>query len=199
MQRKTFDILLTAVGGAVTIVLFVAGGLLMWGYTFAHNNVHDQLAQQQIFFPPKGSPALASPEIGPYLNQYAGQQVLTGPQAQTYANHFIAVHLSEMPYKGVYSQASAALQKDPTNTQLQDTVNTIFKGTTLRGLLLEAYGFSVVGQIALVAGISAFAMGVVMLILTLSGVWHLRKVDPKETLLHDEASHPEGSQAPAMA
>src|SRR6266508_1642534 len=75
------------------LVLLVSGGLLFWGYSFANNSVHDQLAAQKIFFPPKGSDALKPPEIGRYLNQYAGQQLTTGAQAQAYANHFIAVHL----------------------------------------------------------------------------------------------------------
>jgi hypothetical protein len=119
----------------------------------------------------------------PSVSQYAGQQVLTGQQAKVYANDFISVHLSEMPYGGVYSKASAAAMKDPTNAQLATTVNTIFKGTTLRGLLLEAYGFSVMGGIAFVAAIAAFVMGFVTLVLTGLGFWHLRKVSPAETIL----------------
>ena len=190
MQRKTFDLILTAIGGVVAIVLFVAGGLLMWGYSFAHSNVHDQLAEQQVYFPPKA--AFDNPKAGteitpsmiPSVSQYAGQQVLTGPQAKVYANDFIAVHLTEMPYGGVYSKASAAAIADPNNAQLATTVNTIFKGTTLRGLLLEAYGFWVMGQIALIAAIASFAMGVIALVLTGLGVWHVRKVSPEQTLFH---------------
>jgi hypothetical protein len=203
MQRKTFDVILTAIGGAVTIVLFIAGGLMMWGYSFAHSNVHDQLAQQQIFFPPAS--AFAHPKAGseitpsmiPSVSKYAGQQVLTGAQAKVYANDFISVHLSEMPYGGVYSKASAAAMAAPNNTQLQNTVSTIFKGTTLRGLLLEAYGFSVMGQIALVSAIVAFAGGLVMLVLTGFGVWHLRKVSPAETLLHEAAAQTVEGAIPA--
>ena len=33
----------------------------------------------------------------PSVSQYAGQQLLTGPQAEACADHFIAIHLSEMP------------------------------------------------------------------------------------------------------
>ncbi|MBS2966788.1 hypothetical protein KGA66_27375, partial [Actinocrinis puniceicyclus] len=81
MRRKTFD-LLASLGGIVLVVtLLIAGALATWGYSFADDNVHSQLAQQQITFPAKGSPALASKEIGPYLDQYAGQQLTTGPQA----------------------------------------------------------------------------------------------------------------------
>src|SRR5215475_6722836 len=141
MRRKTFDIILSSVGGVLVVVLVAAGGLLMWGYSFASGSVRDQLAAQQIYFPAAGSQALASPQIGPYLNQYAGQQLTTGAQAEAYADHFIAVHLSEVAGGKTYAQVSALAQADPTNTQLQGQVNTLFKGETLRGLLLDAYAF----------------------------------------------------------
>jgi hypothetical protein len=57
----------------------------------------------------------------PYLARYAGQQVLTGPQAEAYADHFIAVHLSEMPYRGVYSTISAATPRLPGQRQAATT------------------------------------------------------------------------------
>ena len=187
MRRKTFDTLLTAGGVVVTIVLVLAGVLLMWGHNFANDNVHSQLAQQQIFVPAKGSSALASPKIGPYMNRYAGQQVLSGPAAKAYADHFIAVHLSEMPYGGVYSKVSAAAMAAPTGTPqataLAATEATVFQGTTLRGLLLEAYAFWEMGQIALIGAIVSFAGAALMLILSLLGFWHLRKVTPEEEVL----------------
>jgi len=176
MRRRTFDIILSSVGAVVTIVLLVAGGLLMWGYTFANNNVHDQLSAQQIYFPAAGSDALKSPEIGPFLNQYAGQKLTTGAQAEAYADHFIAVHLKEIAGGKTYSQVSAQANADPSNTQLQAQANTLFKGETLRGMLLNAYAFWKVGQIALFAAIAAFAGALVMLVLTLLGYAHLRKV-----------------------
>ena len=119
MRRKVFDILASLGGLLIVVMLLVAGGLAMWGYSFANSSVHTQLAQQQIVFPAKGSAALASPKIGPYLNQYAGQPLTTGTQAKAYADHFIAVHLSEMPNGGVYSKVSAAAQADPTNAALE--------------------------------------------------------------------------------
>src|SRR5213078_4787801 len=146
----------------LTVVLLAAGGLLMWGYSFANSNVHDQLVAQQIYFPPAGSDALKSPEIGPYLNQYAGQQLTTGAQAEAYADHFIAVHLKEVAGGQTYAQVSGKALADPTNAQLQGQVNTLFKGETLRGLLLNAYAFWKVGQIALYAGIVSFIGAAVM-------------------------------------
>lgn len=187
MRRKVFDLLASAGGVVFVVVLLVAGALLMWGYSFANSNVHNQLAQQQIVFPAKGNAELANPKIGPYLDQYAGQQLTTGPQAQAYGNHFIAVHLSEMPYGGVYSKISAASKANPNNAKLAALVQTSFQGTTLRGLLLEAYGFWTFGQIALWAGIAAFASAGVMALLVGFGFWHARRVpESAEFLAHAE-------------
>ena len=166
------------------------------GGNFANSNVRSQLAQQQITFPAKGSKALASAQIGPYLNQYAGQQVLSGPQAKAYADHFIAVHLSEMPYKGVYAKVSAAAMADPNNAALKAQVQTVFQGTTLRGLLLEAYAFWQMGQIALIGAIVSFIMAAVLLVMTGFGFWHLRRVDPAQELMPQRRS---ASPAPAVA
>ena len=176
MRRKVFDVLASLGGLVVVVVLLVAGGLAMWGYSFANSSVHTQLAQQQIVFPDKGRKDLASPKIGPYLNQYAGQQLTTGAQAKAYADHFIAVHLSEMPLGGVYSKVSAASRANPSDTALAAEVQTSFRGTTLRGLLLEAYAFSVFATIALWAAISSFVMAGVLLILVGLGFWHSRQV-----------------------
>src|SRR5665213_2119131 len=182
MQRKVFDVLASAIGVLVVVVLLVAGGLLMWGYSFANSNVHSQLAEQQIVFPTQA--AFAHPVVGSEItpsmvgtvSTYAGQPLVTGQQAQIYANDFIAVHLQEIGGGKTYSQLSAEAQADPTNTVLAGQVATVFKGTTLRGLLLEAYAFSTFGQIALVASIISFVLAGVMLVLTLLGLLHLRRV-----------------------
>ena len=169
-RRKIIDKILTSFGVIITIVLLAVGGLSWWAYSFTSSNVRNELASQKIYFPPLGSPALASPQIGPYLNQYAGQQLLTGPQAKAYANHFIAVHLSEVAGGKTYAQVSTAAQADPTNAQLKQQAQTLFQGETLRGLLLgDAYAFSTVGQIAKDAAIIMFAAGGVMLVLVLLG------------------------------
>jgi hypothetical protein len=190
MRRKTFDILASLGGVLIVVTLAIAGTLATWGYNFANNDVHNQLSQQQITFPAKGSAALASPQIGPYLNQYAGQQLTTGPQARAYADHFIAVHLSEMPYGGVYAKLSAAAQADPTNTTLKTQVQTSFQGTTLRGLLLEAYAFSVFATIALWAAIASFSLAFLMLILVGFGFWHARRVPADVEILVHPATAP---------
>ncbi len=185
MRRKVFDLLASIGGVAVVLMLLIAGGLSMWGYSFADSSVHSQLAQQQIAFPAKGSADLASPKIGPYLDRYAGQQLTTGPQAKAYADHYIAVHLSEMPYGGVYSQVSSASRAAPNNAALTAEVQTSFQGTTLRGLLLEAYAFSVFATLALWAAIASFALALLFAVLVGLGIRHARRVpDSAELLTH---------------
>src|SRR5664279_3845906 len=182
MKRKTFDALLTSVGLVLAIILLCAGGLLTWASSFIGDQVKTQLSEQQIFFPPKG-PATASPEIGPYLNQYAGQQLLTGQQAEAYADHFIAVHLKEIGGGQTYAQLSTKAQANPTDTKLAGTVSTMFKGETLRGLLLNAYAFGTMATIAGIAAICAYVTGLVMLILGGLGLWHARRVEPTKEIL----------------
>ncbi|HLY47671.1 MAG TPA: hypothetical protein VKR21_00610 [Solirubrobacteraceae bacterium] len=189
MSRKVFDILTSTGGAVIVVVLVVAGGLLTWGHSYVNSNVHDQLAQQQIYFPP--AKAFAHPKAGteitpsmiPSVSQYAGQQLLTGQQAKVWANDFIAVHLSEMPYGGVYSKISAAAMADPKNTKLQDLVQTSFRGTTLRGLLLEAYGFWKVGQFMLYGAIASFVLAFVMAVLVALGFWHAAQMPEEARLL----------------
>ncbi len=183
MRRRTADLILTSLGALLTLVLLVAGGLLIWGYTFANNNVHDQLASQKIFFPEKGSPQLAPPEIGRHLNKYAGQQVTTGAQAKAFADHFIAEHLKTIGGGKTYSELSAQSQANPNDKHLQDQVDTVFRGQTLRGLLLNAYAFWKLGQIAKWAAIAAFSAAALMLALTLLGLRHLRQVPPDQPIL----------------
>ncbi len=201
MRRKTFDALLSVGGLAIAVVLLVAGGLLTWANTFVNHQVRTQLAQQQIYFPPKGNAALAPKEIGPYLNKYAGKQLLTGSEAAAYANHFIAVHLKEIGGGKTYSQLSAEAIAKPNDAALQAQVATVFKGTTLRGLLLNAYAFATMGTIAGIAAVVSFAAAGVLLLLAALGFWHLRRtpsnadVLPKLTGSHESLDT--GSAEPA--
>ena len=137
--------------------------------------VHDQLAPQKIFFPPAGSPALL-----PGIKQYAGQQLTTGAQAKAYADHFIAVHIQEMTGGQTYAQLSGKALAAPNNEKLAGTVATVFKGETLRGLLLNAYAFGKMGQLMLYAALVSFVGAGIMLLLSVLGFMHLRRVDPDQ-------------------
>jgi len=193
MSRKVLDVITTTGGVVIVVVLVVAGGLLTWGHSFATSNVRNQLAQQQISFPPQA--AFDHPKAGteitpsmiPSVSKYAGQPLLTGQQAKVYANDFIAVHLSEMPYGGVYSKISAAAQKNKTSVALKTLEQTSFQGTTLRGLLLEAYGFSVIGTVMLFGAIAAFILAAIMSVLVGLGVWHARRTEAEEQVLVPKA------------
>ena len=207
MRRKTFDAILTAGGLVLAVVLLVAGGLLTWGHNFVTSEVRTQLAEQKIFIPPVG-PALDDPAIKPYLTKYAGQQLLTGDQAKAYADHFIKVHVTAISGGKTYAELGGAqtalkaqiadAQKAGTDTtaldkQLADlntTRETVFKGETLRGLLLNAYAFGTMGKIAGIAAVGAFVGAGLMLLLSLLGMWHLRRT-PAEAVMHVPGWHPE--------
>jgi len=120
------------------------------------------------------------------MGAYAGQTLTTGAQAKTYADHFIAVHLTEMGKGKTYSQLSAASLAQPKNTALAGLVQTVFRGTTLRSMLLEAYGFWQMGQIALFAAIASFIGAGLLLILSVLGLAPARRV-PAELLVNSSA------------
>jgi hypothetical protein len=168
---------LTVIAGfAVAAILLMAGGLLLWGSTYTHNMIHSQLAAQQIFFPPKA--AFAHPKVGteitpsmiPSVSQYAGQQLVTGQQAQSYADNFIAVHITNITGGKTYAQLSAASLAQPNNTKLAGQVATVFKGESLRSMLLNAFGWWKVSQITYIASLIAFALGGLTLLASVFGL-----------------------------
>jgi hypothetical protein len=167
MRRFSTRTLLAIGSAALAAMLLVVGGLLVWGSAYVHNTVQGQLAAQQITFPPAA--AFAHPKAGgeitpgmiPSVSQYAGQQLLTGQQAEAYADHFIAVHIQSMAGGKTYSQLSAAAMAQPNNTRLAGQVATVFKGETLRSMLLNAYGWWKVSQITYIISLAAFGLGAV--------------------------------------
>ena len=144
------------------LILGVGSGLLFFGANFGLDMVHSQLGAQDISFPAKGSPAL-DPKVYPGLQQYAGEKVDTGPKAKAYANQFIAEHLKAVAGGKTYSQVSELSRAAPTDAKLTGQVATLFKGETLRGLLLYAWGWSVVSTLALYAAIAALIGFIIML------------------------------------
>jgi hypothetical protein len=175
MNRKVIDYLLSSAGLVIAIVLLAVGGLMVWGHVFIDNQIHSQLASQKIFFPPKGNPAIAGPQFAA-MQKYAGQELTTGAQAQVYANHFIAVHLSEVAGGKTYAQVSTAALADPKNLTLQGQKTTLFQGTTLRGLLLNAYAFGTVATIAGIGAIVSFVGAAILLVLSGLGFVHAQRV-----------------------
>jgi hypothetical protein len=193
MKRRTFDILVAIAGLFLAVTLVASGVLLTWAHTFIGNEVRTQLAAQKIYFPPRDSPAIKAPEFAA-MRQYAGQQLTTGPQAETYADHFIANHLKAIGGGKTYAQVSAEAQASPGNAKLAATAATLFQGETLRGLLLNAYAFATMGTIAGIAAIAAFIAAAVMLILSGLGLLHARRVSPAADIL--AGRHPAPAAGP---
>ena len=189
MRRKTFDTLVSGAGLLIAVVLLAAGGLLVWGHSFIEGQVHDQLAAQKIFFPPADSKAVQGDQFAD-MRAYGGQQLTTGAQAKVYSDDFIAIHLTEVADGKTYAEVSALAQADPTNTTLQGQANTLFKGNALRGLLLDAYAFGTMGQLALVAAVVSFAGAAILLILSIFGLMHARRVTPEEEILTPTKQEP---------
>ena len=153
---------LTTVATVAAAGMMAVGVLAVVGGSYDKQVVRDQLAPQKIFFPKAGDPALL-----PGVKQYAGQQLLSGAQAKAYANNFINVHLSKIAGGQTYSQVSAAAKAAPKDLTLATQKATLFQGETLRGLLLGAWGWAMIGTIATLAGIVLIALGGVLFLLPL--------------------------------
>lgn len=183
-MRKTLDRLISWTGLVLAAVLLVAGVLLTYGSSFAANNVKEQLSQQDITMPAAAAIAEMAPADKAALEPWADGKtpMETGDQAKAYADHYILAHMNAASQGKTYSQVSGEFQKlvkDPAADQakvkeLGDLRQTLFMGSTLRGLLLEAYAFGTMGKIALWAAIGAFAGSAVLLVLGLLGLRHAK-------------------------
>jgi hypothetical protein len=198
MKRRTFDRIVSFVGLGLSVFLFVAAALLNWGASFADESVATQLSQQKITMPDKDSAGFKalSEEAQTELAPFSNMPLTTGKQAQTYADFYIGSHLKGIAGGKVYSEvsgmalgAAAKSKADPTNAALAaETANlmgqrtSLFMGETLRGLLLYSFAFWQIGQIAMYAAWAAAAGGLLMLILTLLGFAHRRRVEADATI-----------------
>jgi hypothetical protein len=193
MKRRTFDKIVTFVGFGLSVFLLIAAGLLNWGATFADGAVKSQLEAQQISMPASNG----DPDVDAVTEAFFaanGEKIMTnGKQAQMYADHYIGFHTSKMPTyaaaSGINRAAAAAAAADPTNAELQvaaakasATVETVFKGESLRGMLLNAYAFWQLGQIALISAGVALIGGILMLLLSIAGLIHLRRTPMDATI-----------------
>ena len=198
MKRRTFDRIVSFVGLGLSVFLFVAAALLNWGASFADQYVATQLSQQKITMPDKDSAGFKSlpQDAQDVLAPFSKMPLTTGKQAQAYADYYIGSHLKGVAGGKVYSEvsraalaASAKSKADPTNAALATEAanlmgqrTTLFMGETLRGLLLYSFAFWQIGQIAMYAAWAAAIGGVVMLVLSLMGFAHLRRVEADATI-----------------
>ena len=176
MQRKAWDRLVSSAGVVIAIVLLAMGAMAIYGGNFGRNNVRDRLTPEKVFFAPYSA---MSAEEQTTLGDFAGQQVTTGPQAEAFAR-YIAGHLQEVNGGKTYSETSAAARAEglPADqaAALQAKADTLFKGETLRSIMLNAYGWWTVATIALWAGYLMVAAGIVLLIFAIFGFRHATRV-----------------------
>jgi hypothetical protein len=191
MKRRTLDVLFSIGGVVLAGLLLIAALVLTSNANFANDYVKTQLSQQNITF--KTADTLTAEEKAkPCLVQYAGQKLTTGKQAECYANSFIGLHLKSIaggktyadlgaPQTALREQVTAAQKANDTalTADLQKQVNdvtaqreTVFKGETLRGLLLTSYGFSEFGAKAAQFATVAYIGSGLMFLLRIAGIIH---------------------------
>lgn len=193
MKRRTFDGMVTLLGFGLSIFLFVAAGLLNWGYSFTNNTVASQLSAQEITMPAETGNAKEAASVTAFFKENGNALMDTGKEAQMYADHYLGFHLSGMPTyakaSGDSRAAAGAASADPQNVELKATaakaaatLESVFRGTTLRGTLLTAYAFWQMGQIAQV-GAGVMLVGALFLLLfSIAGWRHLRRT-PEEAMI----------------
>lgn len=200
MRRRTLDILFSVGGLALAILLLVLGLVLENQANFADDYVAEQLGEQKITFTPEQG--LTDEERkADCLVENAGKPLMTGSQAECYANEYIGLHLRETNGGKTYAETSnearalatkaeeAKASGAPDAAQLAEQVDelnakvqTLFRGETLRGLLLTSYGFSIFGDRAGQAAIVAFAAAAVLLLASIAGFIHAFRTPEHEVL-----------------
>lgn len=192
LKRRTIDAVLIGFGAVAMVVFLVAGILLTWGHNFSNDYVTRELSSQNISFP---SAEQLTTEGRTDLLEFAGQRLTTGDQAEGYAS-YINGHLQGIadgatyadlgtPERAAKADVTAAVDAGASQAEIDalqakaDGIsgqrNTLFKGETLRGLLLSAYAWSTVGTIAGIAAIGAFLAAAVMALLVVLGIVHHRR------------------------
>jgi hypothetical protein len=192
MKRRTLDIVFSAGGLGVAVLLLILGMVMTSNASFAKTYVRNQLVEQKISFKPANT-LTAEEKKSPCVVKYAGQALTTGKQAECYANEFIALHLKSIPGTSGKTYAELGDTQTQLKTQIADAQKTdapsvaglqkqltdvtsaretVFKGETLRGLLLTSYGFSVLGAKGGQAATVAYLVAGLLALLSLAGFAH---------------------------
>lgn len=190
VERKMWDTLISGAGAVVAIVMLAMGAAAIYGGGFALDNVKDRLAPQNIAFSPASE---MTPEERAEVGDFAGQKVDTGTEAEAYSR-YIGLHLQGISGGKSYAELGGPLfaleaQIEEATAAGEDTKameaelsglqgqrDTVFKGETLRAILLNAYGWWTVGTITLYAGYGLMVAGLSLAVLAILGFRHARKV-----------------------
>ena len=177
MHRHQIDKIVSSIGALLAIVLLAASVVLFFTYSFIHGQVSSQLSSQKIFFPSTTSESFTSlpAKSQDAIRPYAGQQLVSGAGAEVFADNYIAVHLDKIGDGLTYSELSAKAIADPSNTALAGKVDTVFRGETLRGVLLNAYAFDTMAMVAKFVAIGALFIGLLLIPLSYLGFRHAKK------------------------
>jgi hypothetical protein len=189
MKRRTLDVIFAVGGLLIALLILVLGLVLQNQANFAEDYVQDQLSRQKISFTP--AEFLSAEENDPCLKKYAGKALVTGHQAECYANSYIGVHLEGINDGKTYAETSgeardldtqleaipnensaAAKQLAAQAEALHGKATSLFQGETLRGLLLTSYGFSIFGERAQQAANVCFALALVLFLAAIAGFVH---------------------------
>jgi hypothetical protein len=190
VKRRTLDILFSIGGVGLAALLLIIGLVMSSNADFSKRYVTDQLKEQKITF--KAADALTEEEkAAPCLVEFAGQALTTGKQAECYANEFIGLHVKTSGKGLTYAEigdAQTALRaqiaagqrnNDPGVADLQKQLadltaqrETVFKGETLRGILLTSYGFSELGNKAGQAAGIIYLGAFLLVVLSMAGFVH---------------------------
>lgn len=177
MDRKVWDRIVSASAAVIAVAMIVLGAFAIYGGNFGRENVQTRLEPQNITFPPLDA---MTPEEQQAVGDFAGQQVTTGGQAEAFSR-YIGGHLLGINDGQTYSETSAAARAEGLEpdvaAELQGKADTLFKGETLRSMLLNAYGWWTVATIALYAGFAMVALGIVLGILAMLGFRHAKRLE----------------------
>ena len=190
MTRRTLDIIFS-IGGLLLAGLILTLGLVLQNQAnFAEDYVHDQLQAQLITFTP--AQALSPEENAQCLKDNAEKQLVTGKQAECYANEYIGLHLQDVNDGKTYAQTSSEAraiedQDSPEAQELNAKVQTLFRGETLRGLLLTSYGFSIFGDRAQTAAYVCFLVALVLLLAAVAGFVHAASKSAEHRILSESS------------
>ena len=198
MKRRTLDLLFSIGGLGLAVLMLVVGIVLTTNANFANTYVHDQLSAQHISFKPADK-LTDEEKKSDCLREYAGQPLTTGKQAECYANEFIGLHLKAIgggqtyadlgkPESALKAQVAEAEKTNAANlADLQKQLagvsaqrETVFKGETLRGMLLTSYGFSEMGRKAGQAALAMYLGAALLLLLSIAGLVHAFRTPPSE-------------------
>ena len=192
-MRSMLDKLISWTGLALVVVLLGAGGLLTWASTFIGDQVDDQLTMQDITMPEGEALGGLAKADASALEQYAGSVLDSGPEAKAYADHYILAHMNAASDGRTYQQVSGeflALDDEAKASEegqaLGGLRQTLFMGSTLRGLLLYGYAFATIGTIAGYAAIAAFVAALALLALVVLGLRHARTAEARVAVTRSE-------------